>query len=134
MSDDDRPLEGQWAVVTGGTKGIGRAIAERFDAGGGSVVLVARGREALAETGVALHAARGRGQEVVPVVADMGDRSSIDELFDVVATRLAHLNIFLANARTGWFTPLPELTQQEFDDVLARTSPARSTAASAPPR
>jgi glucose 1-dehydrogenase len=90
-----------------------------FVGGGASVVLVARGQEALAETETALRAAAGPGQEVVPVVADMGDRSSIDALFDVVAERLPHLNIFVANAGTGWVTPFLELTQQEFDDVLA---------------
>jgi glucose 1-dehydrogenase len=52
-------------------------------------------------------------------VADMGSRSSIDELFDVVAERLPHLNVFVANAGTGWVTPFLELTAQEFDDVLA---------------
>ena len=119
MSDPARPLEGQWAVVTGGSKGIGRAIAERFVAAGASVVLAARGRDALDETEAELRAAAGPEQEIVPVVADMGVRASIDELFDVVADRAPHLNLFVANAGTGRVTPFLELTQEEFDDVLA---------------
>lgn len=119
MTETQRPLEGQWAVVTGATKGIGRAIAERFIAGGASVVLVARGRDALEEAEAAMRAAAGPGQVVVPVVADMGSRASIDELFDVVDERLPHLNIFVANAGTGQVTPFLELTTKEFDDVLA---------------
>ena len=43
----ERPLLGQWAVVTGGSMGIGRAVAERFVEGGANVVMVARGQEAL---------------------------------------------------------------------------------------
>jgi glucose 1-dehydrogenase len=119
MTDQARPLEGQWAVVTGGTKGIGRAIAERFVAGGASVVLVARGREALDEAAAAMRGAAGPGQDVVEVVADMGSRDSIDELFAVVDERLPHLNVFVANAGTGQVTPFLELTRKEFDDVLA---------------
>lgn len=119
MNQTARPLEGQWAVVTGGSKGIGRAIAERFVAGGASVVLAARGREALDEAAAELRASAVDGQEVVPVVADMGDRGSIDELFDVVTERAPHLNVFVANAGTGRVTPFLELTTEEFDEVLA---------------
>ena len=119
MTDPTHPLQGQWAVVTGGSKGIGRAIAERFVAGGASVVLAARGREALDEAEAALRAAAGPDQAIVPVVADMGDRASIDELFGVVADRAPHLNVFVANAGTGRVTPFLELTHEEFDDVLA---------------
>ena len=97
-----------------------RAIAERFVAGGASVVLAARGREALDETERASLGGRpGPDQEIVPVVADMGDRASIDELFDVVADRAPHLNVFVANAGTGQVTPFLELTSEEFDHVLA---------------
>ena len=42
-----QPLLGQWAVVTGGSMGIGRAVAERFVEGGANVVIAARGQEAL---------------------------------------------------------------------------------------
>jgi len=119
MTETGQPFGGQWAVVTGGSKGIGRAIAERFVRGGASVVLVARGEESLAEAAGALRALASPGQDVVPVVADMGSRASIDELFDVIDARLPYLNIFVANAGTGWVTPFLELTAKEFDDVLA---------------
>jgi 3-oxoacyl-[acyl-carrier protein] reductase len=119
MTDPARSLEGQWAVVTGGSKGIGRAISERFVAGGASVVLAARGREALEEAASALRSTTASDQEIVPVVADMGDRASIDGLFDVVADRTPHLNVFVANAGTGRVTPFLELTNDEFDEVLA---------------
>jgi glucose 1-dehydrogenase len=119
VDDRQQPFAGQWAVVTGGSKGIGRAIAERFVTGGASVVLVARGREALEGAAAEMRRAAGPGQEVLEVVADMGDRSSIDELFEVVASRLPYLNIFVANAGTGRVTPFLELTTTEFDEVLA---------------
>lgn len=119
MDTQERPLDGQWAVVTGGTKGIGRAIAERFLGAGASVVLAARGQEALDEAAAAMRSTLGPGQEVISVVADMGSRDSIDALFDVLAARLPHLNIFVANAGTGQVTPFLKLTAKEFDDVLA---------------
>jgi NAD(P)-dependent dehydrogenase (short-subunit alcohol dehydrogenase family) len=119
MIDRERPLDGQWAVVTGGTKGIGKAIAERFVAGGANVVIAARGQEALDEATEALRGAAESDQEIVPMVADMGARDSIDELFALVDERLPHLNIFVANAGTGWVTPFLELTRKEVDDVLA---------------
>lgn len=46
----EQPLLGQGALVTGGSMGIGRAIARRFVEGGASVVMVARSREALEES------------------------------------------------------------------------------------
>ena len=112
-------LDGQWAVVTGGTKGIGRAIAHRLAAGGANVVLVARGRESLDEAVSSMRLALPSGQEMFGVVADVADRRSIAELFDVLAERLPHLNIFVANAGTGHVTPFLDLTIEEFDDVLA---------------
>jgi glucose 1-dehydrogenase len=110
---------GQWAVVTGGSKGIGYGIARRLLDAGANVVLVARGKEALDD---ALHSARGAardGQEVLGIAADVADRTSIDSLFDQLRATLPALNVFVANAGSGRVTPFLELTPQEWDEIVA---------------
>ena len=68
----DLGLDGATAVVTGGSKGMGRAIAERLAAEGAQVAVLARGREALDETVAALH---GVGSDrVVGLSVDVTDR------------------------------------------------------------
>jgi glucose 1-dehydrogenase len=115
----DRPFDRQWAVVTGGSKGIGKAIGARLLDGGASVMLVARGKDDLdAAVSTARDGVRP-GQDVDGIVADMADRDSIDELFDELAERVPYLNIFVANAGTGRVTPFLELDRDEFDDVVA---------------
>ena len=113
------PLDGQWAVVTGGTKGIGRAIVERFIDAGASVVVTGRGVDALEATDAHLRPRLRAGQELVTVAGDAADRSSIDEVFAVVNDRAAHLNVFVANAGTGHVTPFLELTTEDFDGIVA---------------
>ena len=129
----DRPLAGQWAVVTGGSKGIGQAIGGRLAGAGAGVVLVARGQEALDEAVSALRPTLHAGQELHGIAADMADRRSIDALFDTLRAQLPHLNTFVANAGTGHVTPFLEQTVDEFDSVLTSTSSVRSTACSGPP-
>ena len=114
-----RELAGQWAVVTGGTKGIGQAVANRVFDAGASVAIVARGREALDATVASLEERAADGQQVIGLIADMGDRSSIRQMFDDLGERLPQLNIFVANAGTGQVTPFLDLDDEEFDRVLA---------------
>ena len=124
MADDtaernsDRLLDGQWAVVTGGSKGIGQAIGRRLVAGGASVVLVARGKDDLDAAVSSARADASPGQEVHGLVADMADRDSIEELFANVAERVPCLNIFVANAGTGYVTPFLDLGRDEFDAIV----------------
>lgn len=117
--DAQRPLLGQWAVVTGGSMGIGRAIAQRFVEGGANVVMVARGREALDGAIESTRAAAGAEQTVTGITADVSSRTSVDSLFEQLRSRLPALNIFVANAGTGQVTPFLELTEEEFDAVVA---------------
>jgi glucose 1-dehydrogenase len=101
------PLLGQWAVVTGASKGIGRAIAEGLHGAGANVVLAARGADALAETKGALDAAAVHGQTVMAVEADTADPRSVERLFARVGADLPHLNVVIANAGSGHLTPFP---------------------------
>jgi glucose 1-dehydrogenase len=115
---NDRPLAGQWAVVTGGSKGIGQAIGCRLASAGANVVLVARGQSALDDATSALRKDLDDGQHVLGIVADMADARSIDALFDTLRAELPHLNTFVANAGTGHVTPFLELSAEEFDGVV----------------
>ncbi len=112
-------LAGQWAVVTGGSMGIGRAIVERFVGAGANVVAVARGQEALDETVAAAQAMASPEQQVLGISADVASRPGVDALFDELGDRLPYLNIFVGNAGTGHVTPFLELSDDEFDSVLA---------------
>lgn len=82
------PLEGQWAVVTGGSMGIGHAISERIVRGGASIVMVARGRPALGEAVAEVQAVARPGQKVIGLTADVSTRGGIDELFRELRERL----------------------------------------------
>jgi glucose 1-dehydrogenase len=112
-------MVGQWAVVTGGSKGIGHGIAIRLLGAGANVVMVARGREALDDAVDAARQNATDGQEVLGIMADVADRSSIDALFDQLRSTLPALNVFVANAGSGRVTPFLELTPQEWDEIVA---------------
>lgn len=114
-----RGLHGQWAVVTGGSKGIGRAIAERLLESGSNIVVVARNRADIDAAVTELCAKASAGQLVVGLTADIADRASVTALFDDLHQRIPRLDHFIANAGTGRVTPFFELTPEETDEVVA---------------
>lgn len=112
-------LDGQWAVVTGGSKGIGLGIARALLDGGANVVLVARGASDLERAADELRAVAAGGQQVLTMTADTGDPSSLDQLFDRLEGELPGLNVYVANAGFGIITPLLDITLGEWQDQLA---------------
>ena len=88
--DGGRPLLGQWAVVTGGSMGIGRAVAERFVQGGANVVLVARGREALDDAVESTRALATPGQDVTGIEDPL---ASYGRFIDRVVTEYDNLSV-----------------------------------------
>ena len=76
-SRGERPLAGQVALITGGGRGIGRAIAVRFAVAGASVVCASRTQEELAGT---VDAVRGAGGDALAVATDVRDPGAVEEL------------------------------------------------------
>ena len=91
-------LNGQWALVTGASKGIGFGIAEQLVGAGANVVLVARNVDALDEAEAQLRDGAESAQELVVRPCDTSDRSAISELFGWVRSELPGLNVLVANA------------------------------------
>jgi len=91
----DLELAGKVALVTGASRGIGRAIAEGLAAEGVRLVIAARGAEALDETQRALEAT---GADVLAVSADVGDDASVEALVEKAQARFGKIDILISNA------------------------------------
>ncbi|MFO0691764.1 MAG: SDR family oxidoreductase [Myxococcota bacterium] len=109
-------LSGRHALVTGGARGIGRAIAARFAEAGADVVL-ADVRQSEAETAASEIAARF-GRRVVAIEADVTHPDTVAALVDQAETRLGPLDIWVNNAGIYPSRPLIEIPVDEWDRVM----------------
>jgi 3-oxoacyl-[acyl-carrier protein] reductase len=91
----DLGIAGRVALVTAGSRGLGRASAEALVEEGCGLVLSARGQEDLRQ---AEHALSARGAEVVTVAADVTDEGTPQRLVDTAVERFGRLDIVVANA------------------------------------
>jgi NAD(P)-dependent dehydrogenase (short-subunit alcohol dehydrogenase family) len=94
-------LEGKTALVTGASRGIGRAIAEAFAHAGADVALLARDGDRLSEVATAVESA---GRRVVVLVADVTDREAVQLGVTSAIERLGRLDIVVNNAGGNSFS------------------------------
>lgn len=92
----DLLLHGKRAVVTGGSRGIGKAVARALAQEGVNVVIAARGAEALAAAAVELSAETGA--RILPFAANTGDDASVDALIAYAVEALGGIDILANNA------------------------------------
>jgi NAD(P)-dependent dehydrogenase (short-subunit alcohol dehydrogenase family) len=116
----DLELQGKRALVTGGSRGIGKAVARALAAERCDVAIAARGRDALDAAAAELAAETGR--TVVPVVVDTSSQDSIASMADNVTQRLGGVDILVnAAARPAGQAPAPtfaETTAEVFWDDM----------------
>lgn len=106
-------LDGKVAVVTGGTSGIGLAIARRFVAEGAQVFVTGR-RQAQIDA-----AAAELGPQAVAVRCDVGNLAELDALYEVVTQRSGRIDVLVANAGGGVPAVLGDITEEQFDSMFA---------------
>jgi NAD(P)-dependent dehydrogenase (short-subunit alcohol dehydrogenase family) len=113
----DLSLAGKTAVITGGSKGIGRAIALTFAEYGAQVAIAARGVEVLEQTAAEIEE---RGVRALAVPTDVADEAALQELVARVRGEFGGIDVLVNNAATGdKGGPLSKLTRGEFDRVMA---------------
>jgi NAD(P)-dependent dehydrogenase (short-subunit alcohol dehydrogenase family) len=105
-------LQGRSAIVTGGSKGIGLAVATRFAASGADVAILARGKESLDEAIAAIK--KSAKARVIGVTADVGKAADIQRAYDEVMKAFGKVDIVVNNAGTSRAMPFEKVT----DDIL----------------
>src|SRR5919109_675345 len=112
----DQPLLGRIALVTGASRGIGRAAALALSEAGAHVIAVARTVGALEELDDAIQA-KGGTTTLVPL--DLKDSAGIDRMGAAIFERWGKLDMLLANAGIlGVLTPLTHLAPKMWDDLM----------------
>ena len=106
-------LDNKAVVVTGGTSGIGLAIARRFVAEGGQVFITGR-RQAQLDAAVA-----DLGPQAVAVRCDVGNLVDLDTLYGVVAQHSGRIDVLVANAGGAVPVLLGDITEEQFGNMFA---------------
>lgn len=112
-----RPLDGRVALVTGGTRGIGRAIVAALAADGAAVAFTGRDAGRVEETARGLESATGGGR-VLGLVAEMGRSEDVQRVVGDTRERLGRLDLLVNNAGLTRDGLLVRMKDADWDEVL----------------
>jgi 3-oxoacyl-[acyl-carrier protein] reductase len=110
-------IAGKVALVTGASRGIGRAIALALARAGADLAINYRSREA--EAAAVATQIRGLGRRCIPVRADVSKSAEVARLVETVQAQLGAIEILVNNAGIARPQPLEEITESDWDELLA---------------
>jgi len=110
-------LTGKTAIITGSSRGIGRAIAEMFAAHGANVVISSRKQDACDEVATAINA-RGQGKAVA-IAASISSRDALGALVEGARTAFGSIDILVCNAASNpYYGPLSGISDEAFEKIF----------------
>ncbi|HVR83545.1 MAG TPA: SDR family oxidoreductase [Planctomycetota bacterium] len=126
-------LTGKTALITGGSRGLGRAMARGFAEAGADVLITSRHEDEL--RGAVDIIGKGLSRRVERVVCDMTDLRQVDALAPTAVARLGRVDILVNNAGTNIPQPIDQITDEAWETtmLLNLTSVMRLTRALVPP-
>ena len=111
-------LHGKVAVITGSSKGIGRAIAERMAEQGAKVVISSRKADACAEVAAAINARFGDGT-AISLPANISSKQELHALVDGANARFGKIDILVCNAASNpYYGPMAGIEDEQFRKIL----------------
>ena len=109
-------LSGRVAVVSGGSIGLGRQMAEGLAEMGANLVLCARKKERCEQAAEEL---RALGVQTLALGCDVKDKAAIQEVVDATLAKFGRIDILINNAGVSWAAPVEEMTLEQWDKVLS---------------
>lgn len=117
MTNQDLPLTGRVAIVTGSARNIGRTIALRLAADGAAVVVNAVKDSAAADS--VAHEISEAGGQAMAHVADVTNEEAVQKMVGMAATAFGRIDIMVSNASVRGQVPIEEMSLEEWHRVLA---------------
>jgi len=117
MSEAQRTLDGQWVLITGAGKRIGACVARTLHAAGANIAIHYRGSK-----GPALQVANElndlRDGSAITIGADLLDIARLPAVVDEVIGQTGRLDILINNASSFYPTPVGDITEDQWDDLI----------------